>query len=87
LQKLFRGNVSNDYKIFFYSNTSSSLPLLCRIYSGNEISQIFFIVFLPFVGRVKKRPLFMSLSTALAAIGLFIIALPHFTGDQNYLVT
>jgi len=57
------------------------------IYSGNEISQIFFIVFLPFVGRVKKRPMFMALSTALAALGLFIIALPHFTGDQNYLVS
>ena len=65
----------------------SATANFCRIYSGNEISQIFFIVFLPFVGRVKKRPLFMSLSAVLAAVGLFIIALPHFTGDQNYLVS
>ena len=28
----------------------------------------------------------MALSTGLAAFGLFIIALPHFTGDQHYLV-
>ena len=30
------------------------------IYSGNEISQIFFIFFLPFVGRVKKRWVMLS---------------------------
>jgi MFS family permease len=56
------------------------------IYSGNEISQIFFILFLPFVGRVKKRPLFMGVSIMLSAIGLLIIAFPHFTGEQTYLV-
>ena len=55
------------------------------IYSGNEISQIFFIFFLPFVGRVKKRPLFMGLSIMLSALGLLIIAFPHFTGEQAYL--
>ena len=56
------------------------------IYSGNEISQIFFIFFLPFVGRVQRRPLFMGLSIMLSSIGLLIIALPHFFGDQSYLV-
>ena len=55
------------------------------IYSGNEISQIFFIFFLPFVGRVKRRPLFMGLSIMLSALGLLIIAIPHFTGEQTYL--
>ena len=28
----------------------------------------------------------MALATGLAAFGLFIITLPHFTGDQHYLV-
>ena len=56
------------------------------IYSGNEISQIFFILFLPFVGKVKRRPLFMGLSIMLSSLGLFIIAIPHFTGEQTYLV-
>lgn len=55
------------------------------IYSGNEISQICFIAFLPFVGRVKRRPLFMGLSIMLSALGLLIIAFPHFTGNQTYL--
>lgn len=55
------------------------------IYSGNEISQIFFILFLPFVGRVRKRPLFMGLSILLSAFGLLIVAIPHFTGEQKYL--
>ena len=32
------------------------------LYSGNEISQICFIVFLPFVGRVKRRPLFLGVA-------------------------
>jgi len=56
------------------------------VYSGNEISQICFIVFMPFVGRVKKRPVFMAIATVLAALGLFVISLPHFTGDQILLV-
>ena len=56
------------------------------LYSGNEISQICFIFFLPFVGRVKRRPLFMGLSIMLSALGLVIIALVNFTGEQTYLV-
>jgi MFS family permease len=56
------------------------------IYSGNEISQIFFIVFLPFVGRVKRRPLFISMGIMLSAIGSIVIAMPNFTGDQSYLL-
>ena len=55
------------------------------IYSGNEISQVAFFFALPFVGRVKRRPLFMGLSIMLSALGLFIIAFPHFTGEQSYL--
>ncbi len=50
------------------------------IYSGNEFSQIFFVVFLPIVGRVKRRPLFMGAALALSAVGLFMMAAPHFVG-------
>ena len=52
------------------------------IYSGNEISQIFFIVFLPLVGRVKKRPLFMGLALCLSAFGLILMALPNFSSSS-----
>ena len=36
------------------------------IYSGNEISQICFIVFVPVVGRIVKKPLAMSLMSVVA---------------------
>ena len=50
------------------------------IYSGNEISQICFIVFLPFVGRAKKRPLLMGLASMISGIGMILIALPYLLG-------
>ena len=50
------------------------------VYSGNEISQICFIVFLPFVGRVKKRPLIMGLASVISAFGMFLIILPYIVG-------
>ena len=50
------------------------------VYSGNEISQICFIVFLPFVGRVKKRPLIMGLASVISACGMFLIILPYIVG-------
>ena len=50
------------------------------VYSGNEISQICFIVFLPFVGRVKKRPLVMGLASVISASGMFLIILPYMIG-------
>ena len=50
------------------------------IYSGNEISQICFIIFLPFVGRAKKRPLLMGLASIASAGGMFLIALPYLVG-------
>ena len=50
------------------------------IYSGNEIAQICFIVFLPFVGRLKRRPLFIGLAAIISAIGMFLIAVPYFAG-------
>lgn len=37
------------------------------------------MVFLPLVGRVKRRPLFMGLALVLAGFGLLLMALPYFT--------
>ena len=48
------------------------------IYSGNEISQIALVFFLPLIGKVRKRPLWLGVSNCFAAVGIFIIALPHF---------
>jgi len=56
------------------------------VYSGNEISQIMCVIFLPVIGKVKNRPVVLAWSTILAAVGLFVVGLPHFTGDQSYLV-
>ena len=50
------------------------------VYSGNEISQILFIVFLPFVGRAKRRPLYIGIAGVISAIGMLLIAVPHFAG-------
>ena len=50
------------------------------VYSGNEISQILFIVVLPFVGRTKRRPLFIGVAGIISAIGMLLIAVPHFAG-------
>ena len=50
------------------------------IYSGNEISQICFIVFLPFVGRAKKRPLLMGIASIISAFGMILIAMPYIAG-------
>ena len=50
------------------------------IYSGNEISQICFIIFLPFVGRAKRRPLLMGLASMASACGMFLIAMPYLAG-------
>ena len=56
------------------------------IYSGNEISQICFIVFLPFVGRVKKRPLFMGLASIVSACGMFLVAVPYLAGRGQHVI-
>ncbi len=55
---------------------------MAYIYSGNEISQICFVVFLPLVGRVKRRPLFMGMALCLSAFGLLLMALPFFTSTS-----
>ena len=50
------------------------------VYSGNEIAQVLFIVFLPFVGKTKRRPLYIGIGACVSAIGMLLIALPHFVG-------
>ena len=56
------------------------------IYSGNEISQICFAVFIPFVGRLRKRPLVMGAASCLASFGILIIATPHFAGRGSAVI-
>ena len=56
------------------------------VYSGNEISQICFIVLLPFIGRVKKRPLIMGIASAISAFGMFLIILPYIAGRGQNIV-
>ena len=50
------------------------------VYSGNEISQVLFVLFLPFVGRAKRRPLYIGIAAWVSALGMLLIALPHFAG-------
>ena len=57
------------------------------MYSGNEISQICFIVFLPFVGRVRKKPLVMGIASMIAAAGIFFMSLPYFAGRGKELIS
>ena len=50
------------------------------VYSGNEISQIFFILFLPFIGRAKRRPLWIGLISIISGCGMILIAMPYLAG-------
>ncbi len=55
--------------------------------SGNEVSQVVVATaFLPLVGRVKKRPLWLAVSTAVCAVGLFIMAMPHLKNTNDPVV-
>lgn len=53
------------------------------IFSGNEISQIFFILVLPFLPRIKKRTLWTSIAMMFSALGFFICATPFFAKDKE----
>lgn len=53
------------------------------IFSGNEISQIFFILVLPFLPRIKKRTLWTSIAMMLSALGFFLCATPFFAKDKE----
>ena len=46
-------------------------------------SQILFIFALPFLGLIKKRPLWTSVSMIMTAIGLLICTIPFFSKDSS----
>jgi len=53
------------------------------VFSGNEISQIFFICALPFLGRIRKRALWTSIAMISTSFGLFLCASPFFAKDKS----
>ena len=55
--------------------------------SGNEIAQILFLFFLPLTMKVKKRPLWCSIGMVITALGLYLMALPHFITGYNHIDT
>ena len=48
------------------------------IFSGNEISQIAFILVLPFLRRLNKRILWTSVALMVSSLGIFLCAIPYF---------
>ena len=48
------------------------------IFSGNEISQIAFILVLPFLRKLKKRIMWTSLALMVSAVGIFLCSIPYF---------
>jgi len=55
--------------------------------SGNEIAQILFLFFLPLTVKVKKRPFWCGIGMVFTALGLYMMALPHFITGYNHLDT
>lgn len=53
------------------------------IFSGNEISQIAFILFLPFLRKITKRTMWTSLALLASAFGLFLCAVPYLVRDKS----
>ena len=55
------------------------------VYSAYEIAQILFVVFIPFIGRIQRRPLYMGLASMVSAFGMLLIAVPHLAGKGRQL--
>ena len=53
------------------------------VFSGNEISQILFLFVMPFVIKVKKRPLWTAIGVCCTGLGCIIMAIPHFLPGRN----
>jgi len=53
------------------------------IFSGNEISQIFFIFFFPLLARIRRRSLWTSVAMLLSALGTFLCAFPFLLGEKS----
>ena len=50
---------------------------------GCFYSQILFIFAIPFLGLIKKRPLWTSVSMIMTACGLLICTIPFFTKESS----
>ena len=80
--------------IFWISGTLSTLEKVFGIRSrdtallmaGNEISQILFIFAMPLVVKVKKRPFWTSLGLLCSALGLFLMAIPHWIKTKEEVI-
>ena len=53
------------------------------IFSGNEISQIFFIFVLPFLTRLQKRIMWTSVALMVSALGIFLCSMPYLVSDKD----
>jgi len=53
------------------------------VFSGNEISQIAFIFFLPFLRKITKRTMWTSLALLASAFGLVLCAMPYLVRDKT----
>ena len=53
------------------------------VFSGNEISQIAFIFFLPFLRKITKRTMWTSLALLASACGLFLCSMPYLVRDKS----
>ncbi len=77
------GAISGSYLTVVLSTIEKSFGLKSKeaawIYSGNEVTQILQILFLPFIGRVKRRPLWLAVGSVISALGILVIAVPQLT--------
>ena len=53
------------------------------VFSGNEISQIAFIFFLPFLRKIKRRTMWTSIALLASALGLFLCSMPYLVRDKT----
>jgi len=53
------------------------------VFSGNEISQIAFIFFLPFLRKIKRRTMWTSIALLASAFGLLLCSMPYLVRDKS----
>jgi len=92
---LFLYGVLGIVKSMQYSYLSASLQTIERkfgiksketalLMSGNELAQILFLFALPLTVKATRRPLWCGIGLSISALGLYLMALPHFiTGYHN----
>ena len=52
--------------------------------SGNEITQILFLFILPFVIKVKRRPLWMAVALFISGLGCIMMGLPYLITEHQF---